>query len=206
MPPGPPIPLFIASLGNPGPLYSRTLHSAGHVLLQELRVVLSFPAFEASKPLGKGLVSQNLANPDNPWCLWQSPSLMNTSGVALAAAWRHWQLQREREGRAGVLVVLHDELEKGVGEVKVRTGGSARGHNGLKSIQAKMPQTPFVRVGIGIGRPESREPSDVARYVLRKMTDREEAAIGDVVGVVIGTLREVQEGRIRPDAVGKRGG
>ncbi|KAJ9661741.1 hypothetical protein H2201_006412 [Coniosporium apollinis] len=206
MPPKPPTPLFVASLGNPGPLYSRTLHSAAHVLLQELRGILTFPAFAVSRPLGKGLVSQNLANPDNPWCLWQSPSLMNTSGVALSAAWRHWSAAREREGARGVLVVLHDELEKGVGEVKVRTGGSARGHNGLKSIMQKIPQTPFVRIGIGIGRPESREPNDVAKHVLRKMTEWEESKIEGVAGEVVGILREVSEGKIRPEGVGKKGG
>lgn len=73
------------------------------------------------------------------------------------------------------LVIVHDELEKELGVVKlVAWERSPRGHNGIKSVkaslsQAKYPTSPFVRVAIGIGRPDSRDAETVSRYVLDKI-------------------------------------
>ena len=73
------------------------------------------------------------------------------------------------------LVVLHDELEAELGKIRVRQGGSAKGHNGLKSVATHLQggMNGFVRIGVGIGRPQSRDPDVVSDYVLRGMTERE---------------------------------
>lgn len=209
------VPLFIASIGNPPPTYAHTLHSAGHTLLDVMRDLRHFPPWQKERLLGNGLVSRQaeagvaphfsflpgilgakksggVAEGEENWTLWQSPSLMNVSGKALAQAWGRWK----RENTEGELVVVHDELERGLGKVIVRRGGSARGHNGLKSIATQLPGMTYVRVGVGIGRPESREPNDVARYVLRKMTDGERRAVEGTADEVIRKLWEVQEGRV----------
>lgn len=93
---------------------------------------------------------------------------------------------------------MHDELEKPLGSLSVKTkqGLSARGHNGLKSILASLSGTGmgFVRVGVGIGRPVSRESGDVAGYVLRKMTEGQRGCIEGCVGELVGRLREVGKG------------
>lgn len=119
---------------------------------------------------------------------------MNISGAAVAKAWATFlSSQQGREStEEGRLVVLHDELEAPLGTIKVRSGGaSAKGHNGLKSIRDKMPGMPYMRIGIGIGRPESREPGVVAEYVLRKMTREERGRIEGAVGGVLGELRRL---------------
>ena len=104
--------------------------------------------------------------------LWQSPSLMNISGVSLAAAWS--QFVRENGPDEARLLVLHDELETALGKLRVKPGAnSPKGHNGLKSIKAQMGQVEYTRIGIGIGRPVSREPEEVANFVLRKWTGQE---------------------------------
>lgn len=94
---------------------------------------------------------------------------MNESGKGVSSAYRTWARETSLQGR---LVVVHDELEKPLGSVTIRDkeGLSARGHNGLKSCLASLQGVKFVRVGVGIGRPVSRAPDDVARYVLKKMT------------------------------------
>ena len=94
-------------------------------------------------------------------------------------------------------MVLHDELESPLGRVKVKTGGSVRGHNGLKSVVEKLGAKEFVRVGVGIGRPNSRKPEDVMRYVLRKISQEEMAAVSEAAGEVLEiliTMREVEGG------------
>lgn len=111
---------------------------------------------------------------------------MNVSGSALAIAWKQFLRDNGNEGR---LVVVHDELELGLGQVNIKSGkNSPRGHNGLKSIKERMANVDYTRIGIGIGRPESREPNAVAAYVLRKMTPGEKLKIEGSAGRVLEEL------------------
>lgn len=117
---------------------------------------------------------------------------MNISGVGVAAAWRQFAKDNKREGEEVGLVVVHDELESRVGEVKIKKGvASAKGHNGLKSINEKLRGTEYTRIGVGIGRPESREPDVVAGYVLRKISAMERVKIEGAVGRVGEELRRL---------------
>lgn len=182
-------PMFVASLGNPKP-YINTLHSAGHTVLASLVSELSYPPLERSRQFGNALVSAG-----SEFTLWQSPSMMNVSGPPLAAAWRTFlrSLTSNEERKAARLVVLHDELESPLGKTKTKTGGSANGHNGLKSCVTALGAKGFVRIGIGIGRPESRESEAVSRFVLRKMKALEADAISNAAGSIVAILREMRE-------------
>jgi len=94
------------------------------------------------------------------------------------------------------LVLVHDELESQLGKVTVRDGSaSAKGHNGLKSCQASLGKTKWWRVGVGIGRPDSREPDVVGKYVLKKMSPREKSALENSAVGVFNALEEISEGR-----------
>ncbi|KAK2765938.1 aminoacyl-tRNA hydrolase [Arachnomyces sp. PD_36] len=203
--------LFIASLGNPPPKYHNTLHSAGHVLLHALSTHLSYTPFTKSRPLASGLVSEpspsNHAQADNhnhAYTLWQSPTLMNVSGPTLLKAYRSWLLG---PGKKNTLILLHDELEASLGQLKVRRGGSReysdRGHRGVRSVLQSFAQaglvphsasegddstTRLVRIGVGIGRPESRERGDVSDYVLREMNKREMEKVEGAVGPLLRLL------------------
>ena len=121
--------------------------------------------------------------------------MMNVSGPAVKKAFAKWKKEQGGEGR---LVIVHDELERELGSVHVRSekGASARGHNGLKSVMAALPNENFVRIGVGIGRPVSRERGAVSEYVLRKMTGREGAAIEGAAREVSRAIAEVYEGEI----------
>ena len=96
---------------------------------------------------------------------------MNVSGPAVSAAWKRFKrdLDPEYQGLAR-LVILHDELESPLGRIKLKKGGSVKGHNGLKSCKQSLGGEEYWRLGIGIGRPLSRESDDVAAYVLSSMT------------------------------------
>lgn len=117
---------------------------------------------------------------------------MNVSGAGVAAAWRQFAKENKGVGEDVRLVVVHDELESKVGEVKVKRGtASAKGHNGLKSIKEKLKGTEYMRIGVGIGRPEGREPDVVAEYVLRKISAVERVKIEEAVGKVEEELRRL---------------
>ena len=120
---------------------------------------------------------------------------MNLSGKAVAGAWRAFLRDIPADERSEArLVVLHDELESPLGKVKQKLSTSShRGHNGIKSCKDVLGnKEPFVRLGIGIGRPESRESADVTKYVLRKMTSVERRAIEDAAGPVLECLNTMK--------------
>lgn len=128
--------LLLISIGNPGPSYAHTYHSAAHTLVAALATHLSFPPFSSSRAHGNGLVSVDrdiLADGEMvEWTLWQSTSYMNTSGPGVANALKEWRRGSAaaaggtQENR-GKWVVLHDELDRPLGKVGKRVGqGSAR--------------------------------------------------------------------------------
>ncbi|KAF2263825.1 peptidyl-tRNA hydrolase [Lojkania enalia] len=187
-------PLLVCSIGNPGAQYANTLHSAGHTILSVLQSRGIYQPFQKglsgliARPITtrwrgsifgySRLGSRDLEPGDgqDDFTLWQSLSLMNVSGQAVKKAWTQFQIETKRRGWEPRLVVVHDELEADFGLVRVKDGASSpRGHNGLKSIQAALGnKVKWWRVGVGIGRPETRDPAVVSKYVLRKMTVPEE--------------------------------
>jgi PTH1 family peptidyl-tRNA hydrolase len=210
-------PLLVCSIGNPGSTYANTFHSAGHVLTSYVA------QRKAYKPFTKGLSGQFSVPEtstmafagimqgfrrtegapvtiDEDWTMWQSTSLMNVSGRGVQRAYTEWlQNVRRKYGDAkieGRLVVVHDELESQLGKVTVKDGtASAKGHNGLKSCQASLAKVKWWRVGVGIGRPESREPDVVARYVLKKMSPNEKHALENSAVGVFKALEEIAAGQ-----------
>ena len=137
---------------------------------------------------------------EEDWTFWQSTSLMNVSGKGVGRAYNEWLRGiRSQYGDSkieGRLVVIHDELESQLGKVTIKDGSaSAKGHNGLKSCQASLGGTKWWRVGVGIGRPESREPDVVARYVLSKVSGSERDKLEKSAVGVVKALEEIAAGQ-----------
>lgn len=211
MPPGNPIPLLVCSIGNPGPTYANTLHSAGHIVTSYIAGRKSYQPFTkglsglVSRPdnttfslsLLKGYTKTQGGPPEDDWTFWQSLSLMNVSGVGVKKAYAAWLAEvrrRTNPTQEGRLVVVHDELESALGKVTIReSGASPRGHNGLKSCQQQLNGVKWWRVGVGIGRPESRDPNVVAQYVLGKMRGEERSALERAAPGVVDALRGIAE-------------
>lgn len=211
MPPGNPIPLLVCSIGNPGPTYANTLHSAGHIVTSYIAGRKSYQPFTKglsglvarpdnttfSLSLVSGYTKTQGGPPEDDWTFWQSLSLMNVSGVGVKKAYAAWLAELRRRtspSQEGRLVVVHDELESALGKVSVReSGASARGHNGLKSCQQQLGGVKWWRVGVGIGRPESRDPNVVSRYVLGKMQQRERSGLERAAPGVVDALRSIAE-------------
>lgn len=160
---------LIISLGNPLPKYA-SLHSAGHFALNGLARVLTLPDFgEVTLRKQTCLMSRG-----SKYTLVQSPTLMNISGGFVVRMWNHMIQQHDPASLS--LVIVHDELEKDLGVVRLTAWDrSHKGHNGLKSVngslsQKNYPQSPFVRMSLGIGRPVERDPQTVSRYVLDRIS------------------------------------
>ncbi|RYP40913.1 hypothetical protein DL767_001394 [Monosporascus sp. MG133] len=186
---------LVISLGNPGRYYE-TMHSAGHLALLSLQKAIKNGA-DAS---GASSPGQPDFSPYKRWkktcqastgpkyTLLQSPTLMNVSGDFVRWAWNETLKGHGVPPSDLGLVVLHDELETRFGVVRTRQWGTShRGHNGIKSIYQKLqikdyPGARWARISVGIDRPESRDPADVADYVLSRLTDQQKEAMDTEVG------------------------
>jgi PTH1 family peptidyl-tRNA hydrolase len=90
---------------------------------------------------------------------------MNDSGRSVGPARGELRVEPDH------VLVLHDEIDLPFGEVRARLGGGLAGHNGLKSIKAALGTADFHRVRIGVGRPDSTDPEQVAAYVLGRFRE-----------------------------------
>jgi PTH1 family peptidyl-tRNA hydrolase len=98
---------------------------------------------------------------DTRLALVQPLTYMNASGKSVSAALRFYKLE------PGALVVVHDEIDLELGDVRAKWGGGLAGHNGLRSLRDSLGTADFARVRIGVGRPERGERQPVADWVLR---------------------------------------
>ncbi len=92
-------------------------------------------------------------------------SYMNTSGGPVQAAANWFNVPVDR------LIVLHDEIDIGLNELRFKRGGGAGGHNGLRDVDRAMGSKEYLRVRIGVGRPPGRQPAK--DYVLKRFTSAE---------------------------------
>jgi PTH1 family peptidyl-tRNA hydrolase len=148
---------LLVGLGNPGPEYEATRHNAGFWWIDA--VARRLGAHLSADKAYHGLVAR-VNRPAGPIWLIEPQTYMNLSGKSVAPLARFFRIAPEE------ILVVHDELDVLPGQMKLKQGGSAAGHNGLKDIQAQLGSPAFWRLRLGIGHPGDR--AEVAGYVLRK--------------------------------------
>jgi PTH1 family peptidyl-tRNA hydrolase len=157
---------LLVGLGNPGREYEATRHNAGFWFVD--RVAAAAAASLKVEPRFHGLVGR-VRGADGGDCLLLEPSTyMNESGRAVGALARFHKLA------ADDILVVHDELDLPPGGVKLKRGGGAAGHNGLKDLIAHVGAD-FWRLRLGIGHPGDR--AAVIHYVLQAPRREEREAI-----------------------------
>ena len=158
-------PRLIVGLGNPGAEYEETRHNAGAWFVDRLARELRVPLALQTKFFG-------LAGRCGDVWLLQPTTYMNRSGQSVAALARFYKITP-----AEVLVV-HDELDLPPGGIRVKQGGGAGGHNGIKDIQAQLSTPDFWRLRLGVGHPRNLNlAQDVADFVLHRPRADERAEI-----------------------------
>jgi peptidyl-tRNA hydrolase, PTH1 family len=162
--PGLPIQLIVG-LGNPGREYEATRHNVGFWVVEEL-AVRHGGAFRPESRFSAELARTRLAGADR-W-LVKPQDYMNNSGRVTAAVASFYKVE------APSILVVHDELDLPPGELRLKCGGGAGGHNGLKSLIAHLGPD-FWRLRIGVGHPGSKEL--VTPWLLTAMRANERAPI-----------------------------
>ena len=147
---------LVVGLGNPGARYRDTRHNLGRRAVELIADELG----GSWRSRWNGRVSE-LRDGDERLALLVPETFMNESGRSVAPALRFYKLPPER------LVVVHDELDLELGDVRAKQGGGLAGHNGLRSLAEAIGTQDFLRVRIGIGRPERGDRRPVADWVLQ---------------------------------------
>jgi len=160
--------MLFVGLGNPGSAYEDTRHNIGFKVIDKL--ASSFGARDISKSSFQGELAKH-----GTLHLLKPTTFMNLSGKSVQAVKNFYKIDMDK------LIVIHDDIDLPFGAVKFKIGGSDGGHNGLKSIDSLVGRE-YIRVRIGIGRPEYR--SQVSDYVLSKFDTQQSEKLDDLVDYV----------------------
>ncbi len=179
--------LLVAGLGNPGREYAPTRHNVGFMVCDELarRHGGTFRS-KFSGELGELRLDGERVS------LLKPQTYMNESGRSVGAAARFFKVPPER------LLVVHDEVDLETGRLQARAGGGLAGHNGLRSIAEHLGTQEFLRLRVGVGRPERGDPRPVADFLLSPFAadvdvDKLVARAADCVETIAGEgLEEAQ--------------
>lgn len=145
---------LIVGLGNPGDKYKGTRHNAGFRVIDELadRFGISVKNKEHKGLTGKGLIMGERV------ILLKPQTFMNNSGESVAPLAAYYGINEND------IIVVYDDIYLEPGHLRIRTKGSAGGHNGMKSIIARLGSENFARVRVGVG--AKPEHYDLADWVL----------------------------------------
>jgi peptidyl-tRNA hydrolase, PTH1 family len=147
--------LLIAGLGNPGREHALDRHNVGWMVVEELarRHDGSFRSKFNGRVAETRIAGARVA-------LLQPETYMNQSGRSISSAARFFKVAPEN------VLVVHDDVDLEVGRLQARLGGGLAGHNGLRSIAQVLGTPEFLRLRVGVGRPERGDRRPVADYVL----------------------------------------
>jgi PTH1 family peptidyl-tRNA hydrolase len=172
---------LIVGLGNPGARYERNRHNIGFMAVDGIVRRHSFQPFRAKF---QGEIAEGTVGGERVLAL-KPQTFMNLSGESVGAAARFYKITPED------VIVLHDELDLKPGKVRVKKGGGAAGHNGLRSIDALFGNDTW-RVRIGIGHPGVKEL--VHAYVLQNFQPDEIEWVPKVVDAIAEAMPLLVEG------------
>jgi peptidyl-tRNA hydrolase, PTH1 family len=156
--------LLVAGLGNPGPEYARNRHNVGRLVVDEL----------ARRHDGQWRAKFNgrlaeIRIDGHKVALLKPETYMNDSGRAVQAAARFFKLEPNE------VLVVHDESDLDTGRLQLRRGGGLAGHNGLRSVASGLGGPDFLRLRVGVGRPERGDPRPLADWVLSDFAPHDDA-------------------------------
>jgi PTH1 family peptidyl-tRNA hydrolase len=155
--------LLVVGLGNPGREYARNRHNAGWMIVDELarRHGGSWRS-KFSGQLAEVRIDGHRVG------LLKPETYMNESGRSVKAAAQFFKVEPD------AVLVVHDEGDFDLGRLQARLGGGLAGHNGLRSIAQHLKTPDFMRLRVGVGRPERGDPRPLADYVLSDFEPHED--------------------------------
>ena len=160
---------LIAGLGNPGRRYENTRHNAGFLVVDALAETYNIPVQQRKFDVlfGRGCIEGChvlLAKPQ---------AFMNRSGPPLRALADYFRIS------TGAMVVVHDDIDLAFERLKIKEKGGDGGHKGIRSIIEVFGEDQFIRIRLGVGRPDSG--ADVVDHVLHGFKKDEKLIFNNII-------------------------
>ncbi len=159
---------LVVGLGNPEPRYLNNRHNVGFMVVDRLA---DAERIDVSRSKFKGLFGTGRVA-DVPAVLLKPQTFMNLSGRSVAPARAFFDVDLEN------VLVVHDEIDLPFGTLRLKIGGGHAGHNGLRSMVGELGGNGFVRLRVGVGRPQH---GAVADYVLSDFDNEESQWLPDLL-------------------------
>lgn len=180
---------YIVGLGNPGEKYEKTRHNVGWMMLDAFVAATGLPTPVSSSKYA-GAISEGVVEGKDVSVL-HPHTYMNKSGSAVQ--------KLVPKGQENNLVVVYDDVDIPVGEIKIAFGRGDGGHNGIKSIVSVLGTKDFVRVRVGIAGKSfwtghTKRPQGGAalnKHVMGQFTAKEKKVVDEVAGVVSEALKTI---------------
>lgn len=158
--------VIVAGLGNPDRKYIGTRHNAGFAVINRIcdKYSIELAGTEQKAAVGKTIIEGQKV------ILAKPLTYMNLSGESVGGFVNFYKLDPEQE-----IIVIYDDMALDVGQIRVRTRGSAGGHNGIKNIISHLGGDKFIRIRVGVG--EKPKDYDQVDYVLGHFDDGDKEKI-----------------------------
>jgi len=166
---------LVVGLGNPGPQYELTRHNVGFLAADLLVASASY-----KKAFGGEVAKISVSN--KPCVVLKPHRFMNRSGSSVQEAATFFKIDLSN------LIVVHDELDLPLGELRIKQGGSDGGHNGLKDI-TRLVGPNYIRVRLGIGRPNFKGTE--ADYVLKPFKNDEWPVVEAILPKALAAIESI---------------
>jgi len=167
--------LVLVGLGNPETKYSMNRHNVGFMAIDNIAKSYSFSQFK--NKFQSHIIAKKLNG--SPILLVKPQTFMNLSGQSLSNIKKFYKLKNKQ------IIVIHDDLDLKIGDIRTKIGGSSGGHNGLKSIDSHIGDD-YIRLRIGIGHPG--EKNLVNNYVLGDFSKDESISINNLINDISSNL------------------
>ena len=175
---------LIVGLGNPEDKYSNTRHNMGFDVINELSkecdIKVSKSKFDAFYGMGE-INSKKVI-------LVKPQTYMNLSGESIIKFKKFYKISNKN------IIVIYDDIDLKIGEIRLKAKGSAGSHNGMKSVVENLNTQEFIRIRVGIGSPENKE--DIINYVIGQIPKREREILDQSILKAKNSLIEILENGI----------
>ncbi|MGH7885051.1 MAG: aminoacyl-tRNA hydrolase [Thermodesulfobacteriota bacterium] len=170
---------LIVGLGNPGQEYKNTRHNIGFEVVDKLAEKFN----EELTKNGYSSLYTEIAYSGSSLYLVKPKTFMNNSGRAVYEIKSFYKIPTQN------MIVIYDELDIPLGNLKIKSGGGAAGHNGIRSILNSTGEADFIRIRFGIGKPKSRDKT--VSHVLSRFEKDEKQSVDDNVDTACEAVLEI---------------
>ncbi|MBU2542647.1 aminoacyl-tRNA hydrolase [Patescibacteria group bacterium] len=174
---------LIVGLGNPGKTYEKTRHNVGFVVLDKLREELNSSDWSLSKKFNaetSGCVVKG-----EKIILAKPMTFMNASGQTVQMIAHFYKITPKE------IIVVHDDKDLKLGDVRMQEDKSSAGHNGVQSIIDHIGTQKFTRIRIGISSENEKRMDDTAKFVLSKFGLFERKKVEEIIEKSVGEIKKM---------------